>query len=286
MRMLLSALLAVALIAAVSNQAYALKLSNADTGQVYFFENGWENDTVGSTPDNTEVGGPWDSSGDHNTVYTTDNATHPAGTAGSPGSYAGDRMYQKGVHTGGGRTTNIAIDGGPLAAGTNAHLEFILFLRDEDGGGNSTNSFPWGVRLTNSQGDVVAGLANGWTPARPVASSTNLTLTGAGGPTADDVGEVFDDGEWVKFDMYITPQQSLTDPAGTPNAKVFLKSDRVGRVGPMFFSTGANATGDIAGIQLIDDDRPNMWFLDWPEPGTLGLLSIGGLLMLKRRRKA
>ena len=70
MRMLLSALLAVALIAAVSNQAYALKLSNADTGQVYFFENGWENDTVGSTPDNTEVGGPWDSSGDHNTVYT------------------------------------------------------------------------------------------------------------------------------------------------------------------------------------------------------------------------
>ena len=286
MRRLLSVMLAVALIAAVANQAYALKLSNTNTGQVYFFEDGWENDTVGATPDNPEVGGPWDGSSDHHTVYTADSTSHAAGVNGNPGPYAGDRYYYKGIHAGGGRTTNIDIAGGPIEAGTNVHLEFILYLRDDHGAGNSTNSFPWGVRLINSQGSVVAGLANGWTPARPVTSSTNLTLTGAGGPTADDVAEVFDDGEWVKFDMYITPQQSLTDPAGTPDAKVFLKSDRVGRVGPMFFSTGANATGDIAKIQLIDDDRANYWFLDWPEPGTLGLLSIGGLLMLKRRRKA
>jgi len=300
MRRVLTSLLVIALFAAVTNQALALKLSNANTGEVYFLEDGCENDTVGQAPDNPEVG-TWDTGSQVNLPASggagvVDSSMYPADIGppfsgsgharGAPGPKYGKNYYTQGINTNTGQSTTRGNIVGTIEEGDRIHMEWFLFLRDEnDGGGNVTNSFPWHINLRNSAGEIVAGLANGWTPVRPVTSTTNLSLTGAGG--VGEYGDVFGANEWVKFDLLMTVGKSFSDPEATPDMQVFLSSDRVGKVGPLVFGTPANSTGDITQIHFGNDDRPNNWFLDWPEPGTLSLLSIGGLLLMKRRtRKA
>ena len=281
-----------ALVATVAHEASALRLTNETTGEVLFFEDGFENDTFAFNPDSPEVG-QWDSfdvAGD----FTTNATAHP-----NPGPRFGDQYFIKGTATGENRTARASWPQAQIpTVGDLLHLEMFFYLP----GGGQTNNFAWRFQLLNSVGNNVVDITEINSLFRPNNPSTTGILLGnamSGGgvdlngdgiaeccragssePT-DGIPNIFVTDQWQKLDVYYTVHQGTESQIGGLTVTL---TNGMGVHGPFGMSTGTNVAGNITHLVLIDDDRPDIWFLDYPEPGSFSVLVFGGLCLLKRAR--
>ncbi|KKL73886.1 hypothetical protein LCGC14_2070440, partial [marine sediment metagenome] len=100
---------------------------------------------------------------------------------------------------------------------------------------------------------------------------------------------------WETTDLYNTGEISVTGLLGDANNDSVVSADDYGSVQLNFGDTGdinipgdANLDGmvsadDYGSVQLNFGDMAGMGGVSVPEPGTLGLLVIGGVGLLKRR---
>lgn len=268
-------LLVIALMIAVANPALALRLTNETTGELLFFEDGFENDTFPFNPDAPEEG-QWDSF-DQSSSIVTSVVLNP-----DPGPLLGDQYFVKGAaeHPDPNRSATVSWPGKTASPGDRLHLEFIHYLPSS----NSVNSFAFAIQLRDSAGNSVVGFGHGRDPFRPSGTSTtglHISKSVTGSVTGIvDVPDVWRADTWQKFDVFHTVAAGLADT----NTFDVTVTNNHGTFGPFTFNAGTS-TGVITNLVLIDDDRPDIWFLDWdenfiPEPGTVSLLGLGGIMLL------
>ena len=189
----------------------------------------------------------------NNSEFSTTNLT---GTAGSSGS-GGDRYWEPNGTTW--KTGEKATNVGFTTAGGTATYTFTLNV------GDTVHGVYWRYR---SQGNQVTDLAvsnnygGSTTVNQQTAESGDLLLnwTDGGVNTSDDLAF---DTLWSGLDIVLT---------GTTFT---VTMDSTGSTG---VPTNANRKGFRADALVID-------YTAVPEPGSLALLGLGGLCMLKRRRR-
>ena len=170
-------------------------------------------------------------------------------------------------------------------------VSFSANLVQTDAAGVAANNGPFGLGLAFGTGDSFWGKSSGGTPLREIAfdlvSSSGVTLRAIGAPTVSDnlrnlaYDAVNLPGGLLAAIDNVNHTVSLFDVSGT--TPVLLDVE-------LFPGSNANVNGtgaaDFGGGKLFALDTNNglVAYDIIPEPGTIGLLGAGLLLLARRRR--
>ena len=170
-------------------------------------------------------------------------------------------------------------------------VSFSANLVQTDAAGVAANNGPFGLGLAFGAGDSFWGKSSGGTPLREIAfdlaSSSGVTLRAIGAPTVSDnlrnlaYDAVNLPGGLLAAIDNVNHTVSLFDVSGT--TPVLLDVE-------LFPGSNANVNGtgaaDFGGGKLFALDTNNglVAYDIIPEPGTIGLLGAGLLLLARRRR--
>jgi hypothetical protein len=272
--------------AAIGTQAYAVDVSHSTAGTV--FRDTFANDTLGAAP--TLSGGDIGSSWTVNSAvesFVTDTAT--AGIAGSGKILA--VTNQDGTANG----DAVGAFGALYTTGT-VTADFRAYV-----GLPTNNRNVLGAAFQNSQGGVVfnSGLES-WTflgSGQWAATDAGINIVAAGVAATDGVLAYFD-GAWklaesggsvLKFNLEEWVDVQMKHNLDTDTMEFTVAGQTTDSIG---FWTAVPATGHQNEIQAIvfrqnSDGQPSLSYVGFiPEPASLALLGLGGVLILRRRRAA
>ena len=169
-------------------------------------------------------------------------------------------------------------------ASQTGQLEFVfdLFLADSTPNRNQYNAHLFGTPEAGTNGQVFAFNIDQGTPTGPgAAGDFILNIRGGNGPTPF----VLDAQTWYRLttnldtdtDIFSTTIASTTGVVGTAAGKTFQNA--VSNVSQVAVNDGT--TGGASSNLRVDN-----FSLVVPEPASLALLGLGGLMMLSRRKRA
>lgn len=194
--------------------------------------------------------GTWSANAAHR---VRDNAT-------GPGPFSGNQYMEVGP-TSGFETSNAVFDS--VQTSGNIHIKYMMYLPAASMPGSV------GFKLTNSSGDDGSRLLR-------------FQLSSAAGGAQIQDGATSAKGPFLPHDIWSLIEIEHT--LGTGTYDVTVTPD--GGVASTATKSGIRGTG-LVSMGLISFDAENTSYYDFvPEPSTMALLGLGGLMILRRRRSA
>lgn len=269
------------MMASPAHAIYITVTSGANTGEVLFDSNGFENDTVGVAPADANATGTYRFN-QPTAVYATTGAATQSGAAptnfGAPaGAFSGDN-YLTATRTASGalraavftRTVDASAESFRVDWADWGYGKFTAYSLGEVGADGTAGGDPdilnaWGVHSNGSGPNSTRFVRFG-----DAQSGGTITL----GNTEAQTG--YDFGEWNVMSYEWNHLNAMGTLTIDGTAHTFAQHDLLdlpNAVGQFFFRP--NTGGDQASV-YVDSV---------PEPGSLALLGAGGLMMLTRGRR-
>ena len=245
-----TALLGLAVVVAMAVPAHAVVVTNTTTGQTIFNDNGFENEGLGTVTPTATVG-TWSTAGPPNpgSVVNDD----------PPGGFKSSQFYRMNTGTASNtRVLHAVFDPAPLAGQTIRAVYMMRFLTDV----KYDSSYGFARNLTNSGYHLTQAADKGTGILDPFG--------GAGAPDGSISRGA--GGGWHKMTWEYT--------ANVGNATLQVDD------GPVLPWTGAAPNIPVSLHWTTAEDSVKDFGIDaFPEPATLSLLGLGGLMILRRRRR-